>query len=96
MMYNQYPVSMFNQPYFAQQQSLWAQQQEWQRQHEMLAQQEREQQERREQQEHIAKAVHALSDFIREASQIKESYRPQATVEFMAVLGWNVSGGDAR
>ena len=88
MIYNQYPYPMFNQPYFVQQQDLCTQQQGWHRQQEMLAQQEW-----REQQERIAKAAHALSDFFREASQIKEPYRPQATVEFMTVLGWNAMGG---
>ena len=87
MNYTQYPNPIFNQNYFLQQQALLAQQQEWQRQQEAMAQQEW-----NEQQLHIAKAAHALSDFIREASQIKEPYRPQAAAEFMVVMGWNMGG----
>ena len=89
MNYTQYPYPIFDQNYFLQQQALQAQQQEWQRQQEAMARQEW-----IEQQQHIAKAAHALSDFIREASQIKEPYCPQATVEFMVAMGWNL--GDMR
>ena len=87
MNYTQYPNPIFNQSYFQQQQALLAQQREWQRQQEILARQEW-----IEQQEHITKAAHALSDFIREASQIKEPYRPQAAVKFMTVMGWDMRG----
>lgn len=87
MNYTQYPNPIFNQNYFLQQQALLDQQQEWQRQQEAMAQQEW-----YEQQLHIAKAAHALSDFIREASQIKEPYRSQAAAEFMVVMGWNMGG----